>query len=229
MYSEKFGIMLEVIGRPDGGKWTGAKMDRATGGKVGPSYFTSLRDGHIEIPRADKIEAIARVMGFPPELWFKDLSWWRRVHEQWERGESVHKKLRGDRELADDSRLSTLLGRLFEVKTNGESGEPFTNAEVARSSEGILSEEEVAALREGRLKEPTWRQILAVCDVFGVGPSYFAQEPGLSWVPSRGVLDALDDQESYTTFQNSLKLPKEKRSMLKSLSEYLRREQADEK
>lgn len=221
--------MLEVIGHPDGGTWSGSKMERATGGRVGPSYFTSLRDRHIEIPRADKIEAIAGVMGFPPELWFKDLSWWRAVHEQWERGESVHEKLRGDRESVDDGRVGKLLERLFEVKTNEETGESFTSAEVARLSEGVLSEDQVAALRDGRLKEPTWRQILAVCDVFGVGPSYFAQEPGLSWVPSRGVLDALDDQESYTTFQNSLKLSKDKRSLLKSLSEYLRREQADEK
>ena len=44
----------------------------ATGGVVSRSYVTNLRKGQIENPGYDKLRAIAKAMGFPPELWFED-------------------------------------------------------------------------------------------------------------------------------------------------------------
>jgi transcriptional regulator with XRE-family HTH domain len=37
------------------------------------SYVTSLRKGRIENPGFEKLRAIAKVMNFPPELWFEDV------------------------------------------------------------------------------------------------------------------------------------------------------------
>ncbi len=45
----------------------------ATGGAVTRSYVTSLRKDGIENPGPEKLKAIAKAMGFPPELWFEDV------------------------------------------------------------------------------------------------------------------------------------------------------------
>ncbi len=44
-----------------------------TGGVVTRSYVTSLRKGRIENPGFEKLNAIAKAMGFPPELWFEEV------------------------------------------------------------------------------------------------------------------------------------------------------------
>ena len=36
------------------------------------SYVTNLRKGRIENPGYEKMRAIAKAMGFPPEAWFDD-------------------------------------------------------------------------------------------------------------------------------------------------------------
>jgi transcriptional regulator with XRE-family HTH domain len=37
------------------------------------SYVSNLRKGRIENPGFEKLRAIAKAMGFPPELWFEDV------------------------------------------------------------------------------------------------------------------------------------------------------------
>ncbi len=70
--AQRFELFLETYRRPDGSRWTGQKLDEATGGVVPRSYFTNLRKGRIENPGYEKMLAIARAMGFPPALWFED-------------------------------------------------------------------------------------------------------------------------------------------------------------
>lgn len=224
VFARKFRIMLEVISHPDGGKWSGVKMERATGGRVKSSYFSSLRDGHIHIPRVDKIEAVAEAMGFSPALWFKNLSWWQTLYQRWSEGGDVEPSLRGYEKGSNGKRLGELLERLFKVKLNEETGRPFTNGEVAVKSRGILTEEDLAALREGRMANPSWGQVLALCDVFGVDPSYWTERKN-PWGISETVLEAMEEQDSYMIFQNSLRLSEQSRTMLRLLSEHLRREQ----
>jgi transcriptional regulator with XRE-family HTH domain len=44
------------------------------------SYVTNLRKGRIENPGYEKLRAIAKAMGFPPEVWFEDgLGEWRSI------------------------------------------------------------------------------------------------------------------------------------------------------
>ena len=225
VYAEKFRIMLRLISHPDGGPWTGTKMERATEGRVSTSYFSSLRDGHIDTPRADKIEAIAKAMGFPPGLWFKSLKWWKGMEEGWQKGRGLGEALGEERRKADGERLSKLLNRLFETKVDDETGEPFTNEKVAQNSNGALTEEDVEAMRAGRLADPTWAQILALCDAFDVDPSYWSERDVPPWGPSPAVLEVAEGRDAYIIFQNSLRLSDRDRSVLKMLAEHLRREQ----
>ncbi len=59
--------------RPDGSEWGGLDLERATGGAVTRSYVSNLRKGRIDNPGLAKLEAIARAMGFPPQLWFGEV------------------------------------------------------------------------------------------------------------------------------------------------------------
>src|SRR5215217_3454527 len=70
--AQKFEILLEMFRHPDGRRWSGQEIDEATGGVVTRSYVTNLRKGRIESPGYEKMRAIAKAMGFPPELWFEE-------------------------------------------------------------------------------------------------------------------------------------------------------------
>jgi len=47
------------------------EIDEATGGVVSRSYVTNPK-GRIESPGYGKMRAIAKAMGFPPEVWFEE-------------------------------------------------------------------------------------------------------------------------------------------------------------
>jgi hypothetical protein len=100
--------------------------------------------------------AIAKAMGFAPEVWFDE-----RLGEG---------RLVGQ---AEESRgVAGRLEHVFEVVRNPKTGEPYTNAEVARMTLGDLSEEEVERIRTGDVSDPTVGQVAALASVFGVEPSY---------------------------------------------------------
>jgi hypothetical protein len=66
--AQKFEHLLDTYRHADGHNWTGAELDKATGGVVTRSYVTNLRKGRIENPGYEKMRAIAKVMGFAPEV-----------------------------------------------------------------------------------------------------------------------------------------------------------------
>ena len=70
--AQRFEHFLDTYRCPDGSPWTGQKLHEATGGVVPRSYFANLRKGRIENPGYEKMKAIAKAMGFPPEAWFED-------------------------------------------------------------------------------------------------------------------------------------------------------------
>jgi transcriptional regulator with XRE-family HTH domain len=157
--AQKFEGLLDVYRRPDGRRWTGQEIDEATGGVVTRSYVTNLRKGRIENPGYEKMRAIAKAMGFAPEVWFEEGL-----------GEGSFAAV-GQ---ADESRgVAGRLEHLFEVVRNPKTGEPYTNAEVARMTLGDLSEEDVERIRTGAIGDPTVGQVTALTSVFGVEPAYF--------------------------------------------------------
>jgi transcriptional regulator with XRE-family HTH domain len=70
--AQRFEHLLEIYRRPDGQRWGGAELEKATGGIVSRSYVTNLRKGRMENPGFEKMRAIAKAMGFPPQVWFEE-------------------------------------------------------------------------------------------------------------------------------------------------------------
>jgi transcriptional regulator with XRE-family HTH domain len=70
--AKKFGGLLETYRRPGGRGGSGQEIDEATGGIVTRSYVTNPRKGRTGNPGYEKLRAIARALGFPPELCFVD-------------------------------------------------------------------------------------------------------------------------------------------------------------
>jgi hypothetical protein len=68
--ARRFEALFEAYPRADGRRWSGLNPLDATGGVLTRSYVTNLRKGRIENPGYEKLNAIARVMGFSRELWF---------------------------------------------------------------------------------------------------------------------------------------------------------------
>src|SRR5919107_1321188 len=119
----------------------------------------------MDNPGYEKLRAIAKAMGFPPEVWFD---------ERLGQGQSIGQ--------AEESHgVAGRLEHLFEVVRNPKTGEPYTNAEVARMTLGDLSEKDVERIRSGAISDPTVGQISALANVFGVEPSYLLDrvEPSL--------------------------------------------------
>jgi transcriptional regulator with XRE-family HTH domain len=66
--AQRFERFLDTYRHPDGQRWGGEELNQATGGVVTRSYVTNLRKGRIENPGYEKMRAIAKAMGFPPEV-----------------------------------------------------------------------------------------------------------------------------------------------------------------
>jgi transcriptional regulator with XRE-family HTH domain len=156
--ARKYEQFVEAYRHPDGRRWTGQEIDEATGGIVSRSYITNLRKGRIENPGYEKLKAIAKVMNFPPELWFEDF----------------HTAVQFE---ATDQHLSLAdrVNHLFESIRDERTGESYTNPQVARMSLGDITVEEVEGIRNGSILNPPLNKVVALANVFGVHPSYFLE------------------------------------------------------
>ena len=195
--AQKFESLLEIYRRPDGRKWSGQEIDEATGGVVSRSYVTNLHKGRIENPGYEKLRAIAKAMGFAPEVWFED-----GLGE----GRSIGQ--------AEESRgVAGRLEHLFETVRNPKTGEPYTSAEVARMTLGDLSEEDVERIRTGAISDPTVGQVAALASVFGVASSYLLdrEEPPLL---DEELVQALRDEDVRNVTRRIASLPKRERSIV---------------
>jgi transcriptional regulator with XRE-family HTH domain len=207
--AQKFEDLLEMYRRPDGRKWSGQEIDEATGGVVSRSYVTNLRKGRIENPGYEKLAAMAKAMGFAPEVWFED-----GLGE----GRSVGQ--------AEQSRgVAARLEHLFEVIRNPKTGEPYTNAQVARMTLGDLSEEDVEMIRTAADSDPTVGQVVALASVFGVEPSYLLDrgEPSLL---DEELVQALRDEDVRAITRESSRLPDRERQLVLGIVRQFRDQKA---
>jgi hypothetical protein len=156
---------------------------------------TNLRKGRIESPGYEKLAAIAKTMGFAPELWFDD---------------GVGRAPAGP---SDDGRgIAGRVEHLFDAARNPSTGEPYTNAEVARMTLGDLSEEEVEGIRTETIGDPTVGQVAALAGVFGVGSSYL-----LDWgepLFDRELVKALQDETVREATRAISRLPERERRLV---------------
>jgi len=196
--AQKFEHLLDTYRHADGRRWSGQEIDKATGGVVTRSYVTNLRKGRIESPGYEKLAAMAKAMGFPPEVWFED-------------------GLGEGRSIGQPEEPRGVAGRLehlFEVVRNAKTGKPYSSAEVARMTLGDLSEEDVQRIRTGAVSDPTVGQVAALASVFGVEPSYLLDrgEPSLL---DEELVQALRDEDVRDITRESSRLPDgEKRLVL---------------
>jgi len=197
--AQRFERFLEIYRRPDGQRWGGAELEKATGAIVSRSYVTNLRKGRMENPGFEKMRAIAKAMGFPPEMWFEeDLGS--------EGGSPPQPEGRG---------IPGRVEHLFEVVKNPKTGESYTNAQVARMSAGEITEEEVEGIRSGKIADPSVGRVAALAAVFGVPPSYVLDRRTGSEVLDEETLKALADKAAGAILKESARLPeREKRIVL---------------
>jgi transcriptional regulator with XRE-family HTH domain len=192
-----FEHLLNTYRRPDGHRWTGQQLDEATGRVVTRSYVTNLRKGRIENPGYEKMRAIAKAMGFPPEAWFDDGLGDRRP------------PIRGGESRGVAGRLE----QLFEVVRNPKTGEPYTDAEVARMTLGDLSKEDVQRIRTGAMSDPTVGQVAALASVFGVESSYLLDRGDPSLLDEE-LVQALRDEDVRDITRESSRLPDGERRLV---------------
>ena len=197
--AQRFERFLDTYRRPDGQRWGGAELEKATGGIVSRSYVTNLRKGRMDNPGFEKMRAIAKAMGFPPEMWFEeDLGS--------EGGSPPQPEGRG---------IPGRVEHLFEVVKNPKTGESYTNAQVARMSAGEITEEEVEGIRTGKIADPSVGRVAALAAVFGVPPSYVLDRGTESEVLDEEALKALADKTAGAILKESAGLPeREKRLVL---------------
>jgi transcriptional regulator with XRE-family HTH domain len=189
--SRKFAALLDAYRRPDGTVWTGQQIQDATDGFVSRSYVTQLRKGRIANPRLDKLQALAEVMGFPPQLWFEDVS---------DPG--------GTPRAAPPEQIPTISERLESLLRTADerSGEPYSDADVARLSKGELTEREVTGIRTGAIPDPSMEQVLALAEVFAIDPSYFLDTKAKTPPLDRASLETLSNQKARIILHKSLEL-----------------------
>jgi hypothetical protein len=102
------------------------------------------------------------------------------------------------------------LGHLFETVVRPRTGEPYTNAEVARMSVGGLIEEEVEGIRSGAIPDPTVGQVAALASVFGVEPSYLVDRKEPSSLDAE-LLEGLSDETTRQITREAMLLPERER------------------
>jgi transcriptional regulator with XRE-family HTH domain len=207
--SQKFELFRDRYRREDGGKWSGQDLQNATGGVVTRSYVSMLRKGKIENPGFDKLRAIARAMGFSPELWFEEAG---------EIGRAARIE-----QPAKMRNIADRLNHLFEVIKNQRTGEPYSDADIARLSLGDLTAEDVGGIRSGKLENPSIGQVAALADAFGVHPSYFLEtgkEPALL---GEQEINALSDERARAILNESLGLSDAEKDMVLDMIGHLSR------
>jgi transcriptional regulator with XRE-family HTH domain len=157
-----------------------------------------LRKGRIENPGYEKMLAIARAMGFPPALWFEDAP-----------GDGIQA------DAAEGQDLAARVGHFFAAIRHPGTGERYTDADVARMSAGVLTEEDVGGIRSGAIPDPTVGQVAALAAVFGVPASYLVDRGKEPSVLDDEVMDALADETAAAILRESARLPeREKRIIL---------------
>lgn len=154
------------------------------------SYVTNLRKGRIETPGYEKLAAIAKAMGFPPEEWFE--------------------KTPGDWAPATPDDGLSVAGRvqyLFETIRHPNTDETYTDAQISCASAEVLVEGGVEGIRTGKIADPTVGQVVALAAAFGVPPSYLFDRGKEPPIIDEEALGALADETASAILRESAIAP----------------------
>jgi transcriptional regulator with XRE-family HTH domain len=205
--SQKFEQLRDRYRRPDGTRWNGQQLQDATGGVVTRSYVSMMRKGRIENPGFDKLRAVAKAMGFPPESWFEE-------------SDEIRTTVQLDPKDAKRD-VAGRLNHLFEIVKNERTGEPYSSADVARMTLGDLTEDEVEGIRTGALENPALNQVVALAEAFGVHPSYFLETGKRPALLGEQEMNALGDRRARAILNKSLSLSDREKDMVLDMIQHL--------
>ena len=205
--SQKFEQLRDRYRRPDGTRWNGQQLQDATGGVVTRSYVSMMRKGRIENPGFDKLRAVAKAMGFPPESWFEE-------------SDEIRTTVQLDPKDAKRD-VAGRLNHLFEIVKNERTGEPYSSADVARMTLGDLTEDEVEGIRTGALENPALNQVVALAEAFGVHPSYFLETGKRPALLGEQEINALGDRRARAILNKSLSLSDREKDMVLDMIQHL--------
>ncbi len=220
-YAEKFGLLLDTFPHPSRAhlhdekkrRWKSIELEAASGGRLSAAYLSALKNGKILQPGLEHLDSISRVMGFPVELWLLEPAQWEN------RLESAGSRRRPTERGSEVRHPDELLNQLFESIPNRRTGRAFSNREVADLSGDRLTEDDVVALRDGSLPNPTRAQLLALCDVFDVDFSYWADTAGGKPGLDPEIVEALRDQRLVGVLHKSRGLSSDQVDMLALLAD----------
>jgi hypothetical protein len=205
--SQKFEQLRDRYRRPDGTRWNGQQLQDATSGVVTRSYVSMMRKGRIENPGFDKLRAVAKAMGFPPESWFEE-------------SDAIRTTVQLDPKDAKRD-VAGRLNHLFEIVKNERTGEPYSSADVARMTLGDLTEDEVEGIRTGALENPALNQVVALAEAFGVHPSYFLETGKRPALLGEQEMNALGDRRARAILNKSLSLTDREKDMVLDMIQHL--------
>ena len=205
--SQKFEQLRDRYRRPDGTRWNGQQLQDATGGVVTRSYVSMMRKGRIENPGFDKLRAMAKAMGFPPESWFEESD-----------GNRMAARLDPEDAKRD---VAGRLNHLFEIVRNERTGEPYSTADIARMSLGDLTEDEIEEIRTGTLENPAISQVIALAEAFGVHTSYFLETGRRPHLLGEQEMNALGDSRARAILNKSLNLSDREKDMVLDMIQHL--------
>ena len=181
--------LLEGHRREDGRRWGGVELERATGGVVTRSYVINLRKGRLENPGYEKMLAIAKAMGFPPEAWFDDV-----------RGDGARAAPSEGRAPLRHHRAPENWRAIHERR-----GRPHERG-GAHGTGG-------RADQVRRIPDPTVGQVAALAAVFGVEPSYLMDREGSSPLDAE-LLEGLRDETTREITREAMHLPERERRIV---------------
>lgn len=181
-FGSKLQRILDSYRKSDGSQWTNKEIEIATDGFVNANYITNLKHDRIRQPSSDRLAAIARVMGFPEQLWYQ-------------RDDDFDVELRRQSVEEDVSSLADRLNFLFDFFSQRSKQRPLTEKDVAQQTLGELSEEDIRLARSGEIEDFTGKQYEALSEVFGVDLSYWYTKPGREPPMDDEALDSLGDEQ----------------------------------
>lgn len=240
-YAEKFELLLDQVRRPNGDRWKGTEIARATNGEVGGSYVSGLLRGYINRPGAERLETLARVIGFPVSYWHMEPEELRRVLNERHHGrhryvqryeDEAPSRPRGS-EVADDGIFArgTLLKTLYEnLMAWGmlERGVPPTNQEVVERSSGRLSEVEIAKIRRGESGGLTRIEAQALSDAMGVSVYYWHRDTAREELLDLNTVERIYQHENVAVLWRGEGFTGGQVRLLRTVAENLRRREEEE-
>lgn len=212
-FARKLELLLAQFPHPEGRPWRGTEIEVETKGLVSQQYFSMLRTGKLRRPGLEQLAAVADVMGFPFELW-------RAEPEQWSR--ILDERSTRDRQFQNGKELARKFEVVRSAIMNPRTNQPFTDEEIVRRSNGLLTLDDVRAIQSGKGGALTYDQILALSDVFDVSFEYWTEPiEGDKPLLDAETLEALRSESSQLLLHRSRNLSKAHKNMLLIIAEQL--------